>query len=96
MRTCANAEVNLSELHRCHLNRNDIVYLLTLVVQKRHKICDCRPTPPTEPVKESEWSEMENDVVHLTDATFDDHINGATSVLVMFYAPCKCGMKIVT
>lgn len=47
------------------------------------------PSAPVEAPKEQEWSEVESDVVHLTDATFDEHINSVPSVLVMFYAPCK-------
>ena len=35
------------------------------------------------------WSDAENDVVHLSDANFDQFIQDHSSVLVMFYAPCK-------
>ena len=47
------------------------------------------PAPPKEPEKEPDWSEEQTDVVHLTDATFDEYIANNPSVLVMFYAPCK-------
>ena len=32
---------------------------------------------------------MENDVVHLTDSTFDTFIAENSKVMVFFYAPCK-------
>lgn len=48
------------------------------------------PAPSTPPAKEEEWSDIPSDVVHLKDDTFDDFIANNPSVLVMFYAPCKC------
>lgn len=39
--------------------------------------------------KEEEWSETESDVVHLTVETFDQVLKAHSSVLIMFYAPCK-------
>ena len=38
-----------------------------------------------------QWSDITggNEVVHLTDTTFDGFIKENPSVLVMFYAPCK-------
>ena len=50
----------------------------------------CSPAPATPPPKEEEWSDVPSDVVHLADSTFDDFIANNPSVLVMFYAPCKC------
>lgn len=47
------------------------------------------PSPPKEPEKEVLWSEVESDVVHLTDATFDEFLSNNPSVLIMFYAPCR-------
>ncbi|XP_012263633.2 protein disulfide-isomerase A5 [Athalia rosae] len=44
---------------------------------------------PVKP-KEEEWSDTDNDVVHLTSVNFDLVIKEAASVLVMFYAPW-CG-----
>ena len=38
--------------------------------------------------EEQDWSEVESDVVHLTEETFNDAIQNS-SALVMFYAPCK-------
>ncbi|XP_037092879.1 protein disulfide-isomerase A5-like [Pollicipes pollicipes] len=40
--------------------------------------------------KEEAWADTPSDVVHLTDATFDEYLKGHPSVLVMFYAPW-CG-----
>lgn len=48
------------------------------------------PQAPKEPEKEPEWSDEENEVVHLGDQTFDDYLTNHDSVLVMFYAPW-CG-----
>jgi protein disulfide-isomerase/protein disulfide isomerase family A protein 5 len=48
------------------------------------------PSPPVEPEQEPEWSETDTEIVHLTDATFDEFIATNSSVLVMFYAPW-CG-----
>lgn len=51
------------------------------------------PKPPeATPAGEEEqaWSEVESDVVHLTDATFDETMSATPSALVMFYAPW-CG-----
>ena len=49
-------------------------------------------TTPTgsEEASEEVWSEMESEVVHLTDATFDEVMSASPSALVMFYAPW-CG-----
>ena len=47
------------------------------------------PSNPKEPEQEPQWTEEKSDVVHLTDATFDDFVQQNPSVLVMFYAPCK-------
>lgn len=38
---------------------------------------------------EEEWKDEPSDVIHLTTDTFDDTVSNASSVLVMFYAPCK-------
>ncbi|CAD5112143.1 DgyrCDS1382 [Dimorphilus gyrociliatus] len=48
------------------------------------------PQPPKPKEKEKEWAEEENEVEHLTDETFDDHIAKNSKVIVMFYAPW-CG-----
>ncbi|KAK2147007.1 hypothetical protein LSH36_574g01051 [Paralvinella palmiformis] len=48
------------------------------------------PTAPKQAEVELPWSEIENDVVHLTTETFDSFISSNPSVLVMFYAPW-CG-----
>ncbi|XP_066299648.1 uncharacterized protein [Branchiostoma lanceolatum] len=48
------------------------------------------PQPPVEKAPEPEWSDVESDVVHLTDETFDTYMEDHASVLVMFYAPW-CG-----
>ncbi|CAH1241660.1 PDIA5 [Branchiostoma lanceolatum] len=48
------------------------------------------PQPPVEKAPEPEWSDVESDVVHLTDETFDTYMEDHGSVLVMFYAPW-CG-----
>ncbi|XP_035658614.1 dnaJ homolog subfamily C member 10-like [Branchiostoma floridae] len=48
------------------------------------------PQPPVEKAPEPEWSDVESDVVHLTDETFDTYMEEHASVLVMFYAPW-CG-----
>ncbi|XP_056642499.1 protein disulfide-isomerase A5 [Diorhabda sublineata] len=48
------------------------------------------PTAPPVKLKEPEWSEMDNEVVHLTTNSFDPVIKEESSVLVMFYAPW-CG-----
>uniref|UniRef100_V5GM30 Putative thioredoxin/protein disulfide isomerase n=2 Tax=Ixodes ricinus TaxID=34613 RepID=V5GM30_IXORI len=37
--------------------------------------------------KEEAWSDTPSDVVHLTEATFDDALQSTASLLVMFYAP---------
>lgn len=47
------------------------------------------PGPPEEPKQESEWEEDAPEVAHLHDDDFDDFIQQHSSVLVMFYAPCK-------
>ncbi|KAI8497165.1 Protein disulfide-isomerase A5 [Branchiostoma belcheri] len=46
--------------------------------------------PPPPPPPEPEWSEVESEVNHLTDETFNSFIQQHSSVLVMFYAPW-CG-----
>lgn len=38
---------------------------------------------------EPEWKDTPSGVVHLGDGDFDDFIKTHSSVLVMFYAPCK-------
>jgi hypothetical protein len=72
-------------------------YELILALQARN-ISECQfyswdlnfsPQPPKEPEKEGEWKDEETDVVHLTDASFDEFMTSHPSVLVMFYAPCK-------
>lgn len=45
---------------------------------------------PQAPQEEEQWSDVESDVVHLTDDTFDAFISSNPSVLVMLYAPW-CG-----
>ena len=65
------------------------IFIFIEIKNNIHKKIYCSPSPPKEPEKEPEWSEEETDVVHLTDATFDDYIANNPSVLVMFYAPCK-------
>lgn len=60
---------------------------------KKQAIIDFMANPsPDEPVKEKElaWSDEPSDVIHLTDATFDQFMAEEPSVLVMFYAPW-CG-----
>jgi len=48
------------------------------------------PSQPTEKPKETEWSDTQSEVVHLTSETFDEYLKTQSSVLVMFYAPW-CG-----
>ncbi|CAG9857417.1 unnamed protein product [Phyllotreta striolata] len=48
------------------------------------------PAEPPRRLKEPEWSETDNDVVHLTSTSFDPVIKEEASALVMFYAPW-CG-----
>lgn len=48
------------------------------------------PGPPKEQEQESAWSDIESDVEHLTEDTFDEFLQTHSSVLVMFYAPW-CG-----
>ena len=52
-------------------------------------LIDFSPSAPKEPEKEEEWKDEESDVVHLTDANFDEYLETNPSVMVMFYAPCK-------
>ena len=47
------------------------------------------PTAPPPP-KELTWADENTDVHHLTVETFDKFLSSHNSVLVMFYAPCKC------
>lgn len=54
------------------------------------------PGPSTPPPKEDEWSDIPSEVVHLTDSTFDDFMANNPSVLVMFYAPCKYTVSLVS
>ena len=46
--------------------------------------------PPTLPPPEPEWSDEPSAVAHLTGKSFDEFLEDHNSVLVMFYAPCKC------
>ncbi|XP_014254426.1 protein disulfide-isomerase A5 [Cimex lectularius] len=48
------------------------------------------PTAPPVKPKEEEWSESDNDVIHLTSETFKQFVEESASILVMFYAPW-CG-----
>nr|WDU65913.1 putative disulfide isomerase Tcis_disulfideisomerase_A5like [Tityus cisandinus] len=48
------------------------------------------PSKQPEKPKETEWSEIPSDIVHLTDATFDGILIKESSAIVMFYAPW-CG-----
>ncbi|XP_030756821.1 protein disulfide-isomerase A5 [Sitophilus oryzae] len=48
------------------------------------------PTEPKEKVQEPEWSEKDNEIVHLTTTNFDTVLKDEASVLIMFYAPW-CG-----
>ncbi|XP_077966473.1 uncharacterized protein LOC120341795 [Styela clava] len=48
------------------------------------------PQPQKEKEPEKGWDETENDVVHLTDTTFDEFIAANSKVMVFFYAPW-CG-----
>lgn len=50
---------------------------------------DPREGPPLPP-PELEWKDIPSHVHHLTDDTFDAFVKRHDSVLVMFYAPCKC------
>jgi len=52
-------------------------------------LADPKPEAEAKP-KETEWSEEESEVVHLTDDNFDSFMESEPSVLVMFYAPW-CG-----
>ena len=52
----------------------------------------CSPQAPAAQEQEASWSDEENDVVHLTDETFGDALAETSSLLVMFYAPCKFGI----
>ncbi|GFS06926.1 protein disulfide-isomerase A5-like [Elysia marginata] len=47
------------------------------------------PSNPKEPEQEPQWVDEKSDVVHLSDASFDDFVQQNPSVLVMFYAPCE-------
>ena len=46
------------------------------------------PPPPEDPA----WSDSPSKVHHLSDNNFDSFLKEHTSVLVMFYAPCKCSL----
>ncbi|XP_060525765.1 protein disulfide-isomerase A5 [Cylas formicarius] len=48
------------------------------------------PAAPPVKIQEPDWSETDNEVVHLTATSFDPVIKEESSVLVMFYAPW-CG-----
>ncbi|CAH1155033.1 unnamed protein product [Phaedon cochleariae] len=48
------------------------------------------PTAPPVKIKEPEWSDLDNEVVHLMSTNFDLVVKEEASVLVMFYAPW-CG-----
>ncbi|KAG5877126.1 hypothetical protein JTB14_031279 [Gonioctena quinquepunctata] len=48
------------------------------------------PSAPPVKIKEPEWSDVDNEVVHLSSTSFDPVIKEEASVLVMFYAPW-CG-----
>ncbi|KAF7266973.1 hypothetical protein GWI33_019754 [Rhynchophorus ferrugineus] len=48
------------------------------------------PIAPQIKVQEPEWSEKDNEIVHLTSTSFDPVLKEESSVLVMFYAPW-CG-----
>ncbi|XP_072385588.1 protein disulfide-isomerase A5-like [Diabrotica undecimpunctata] len=48
------------------------------------------PSAPPVKIKEAEWSDVDNDVVHLTTSSFDPVLKDESSVLIMFYAPW-CG-----
>lgn len=48
------------------------------------------PKEPPLKIKEPEWSDIDNDVVHLSTESFDPVLKEEASVLVMFYAPW-CG-----
>ena len=47
------------------------------------------PSAPEEPKQETEWEEEAPEISHLHEDDFDDFIQQHSSVLVMFYAPCK-------
>lgn len=51
--------------------------------------------PPAPPSPEEEWAGLDGSkyLHHLTDSNFDEFVKKKDSVLVMFYAPCKCGDK---
>lgn len=53
------------------------------------KISSFSPSAPKAPEKEVAWSDMENDVHHLSSENFDEFLQSNPSTLVMFYAPCK-------
>lgn len=62
-----------------------------LVVSVCVRFISPQPPPPEEPpAPETSWADEESDVEHLTEETFDPFIAENPSVLVMFYAPCKC------
>ena len=47
------------------------------------------PQEPKPKEPEVEWADTENDVIHLTDETFDPFIAENSKVMVFFYAPCE-------
>ena len=40
--------------------------------------------------QEQQWKDTPSGVVHLGEDDFDDFLKSHPSLLVMFYAPCKC------
>ena len=52
--------------------------------------------PPAPPSPEEEWGGLEGaqHLHHLTENNFDEFVKKKDSVLVMFYAPCKCEQLI--
>ena len=67
------------------LQEIDFVRFMMLLVNP-----DAAPAIPEPPVVDF-WSELDGgeNVVQLSDATFDDVIQNEESALVMFFAPCE-------